>query len=92
MSYKEVYDDWEYLFDISPAYDMTGGYGDQHDLKLMLNSPTKKQAETCLKIQIEYWFQVGPEDMRNDGFQYLVETYPRITDIMEKYYIDEPKW
>lgn len=92
MSYKEVYEDWDYLFDISPAYDMTGGYEDQNDLKLMLTNPTKKQAEECLKGQIYYWFQVGPEDIRNCGFQSLVESYPRIIDIMEKYYIDEPHW
>lgn len=92
MSYAEVYKDWKYLFDISPAYDMTGGYEDQYDLAKMLENPTKKQAEECMKNQIDYWFQVGPEDFEFKNWDRLKEDFPEVDEIREKYYIDEPNW
>ena len=92
MSYASVYKDWKYLFDISPAYDMTGGYEDQYDLQRMLENPTKKQAEACMRNQIDYWFQAGPEDFEYKNWERLKEDYPKVDNIREEYYIDEPNW
>lgn len=61
MTYKEVYRDWSYLWNIGPAYDMTGGYVDQEDLRILLSNPSKVTARDLLINQIEYWFEVGPD-------------------------------
>lgn len=62
MKYEQALADWQYLWKISPAYDMTGGYEDQCDLERMLMTPTKRMAAKCLSSQVEYWFQAGPTD------------------------------
>ena len=67
-SYMQALRDHQYLWNIGPAYDMTGGYTDQEDLELLLKSPTKTTARKCLVRQIVYWFQVGPELDADVGF------------------------
>ena len=91
MSYKQTYEDHKYLFGIGAASDMTGGYVDSHDLDAMLKTPTKKMAEFCLYRQITYWFQVGTEeggDHSNMSSLQLVEEFPKIRDIAERYDCD----
>jgi len=89
MKYEEVYEDWEYLWGIGPADDMTGGYVDQEDLDKLLKKPTKATAKACLLCQIGYWFQVGPDMGNAEGAEIaqLTEQHPRITEIAEKYAI-----
>ncbi len=86
MTYEEVYKDWKYLWDIAPANDMTGGYVDQDDLNRMLKSPTKKTAVYCMKRQMEYWFQAGPDGFEvSRDYKALCEEFPRIEQIRIKY-------
>ena len=61
MTYDQAFKDRQYLWSISPAWDMTGGYVDQRDLEEMFRSPTKATAKVCLCRQIRYWFSMGPE-------------------------------
>ena len=70
-TYEIVKADHEYLWSISPAYDMTGGYVDQGDLAKLLDNPTKATARECLVNQINYWFEVGPEHHGPTGDWYL---------------------
>lgn len=60
VTYDQAKADHAYLWGISPAYDMTGGYEDQNDLRRMLEKPTKATARACYVDQIVYWFSVGP--------------------------------
>ncbi len=86
MTYEEVYRDWEYLWNIAPANDMTGAYEDQHDLAELLKAPTKATAKRCLLQQIDYWFQTGPDNTQGQiHSQELFMSDPRVKDIYEKY-------
>lgn len=101
VSYEQAYSDWEYLFSIGTAYDMTGGYVDQEDLKRLLKSPTKKTARDCLVEQIRYWFQVGIDAAARDSYEFchlvsdrnwnsiapLLDVDERIKEIHERYNI-----
>ncbi len=88
MSYQQAFEDHKYLFDIGPASDMTGGYVDSEDLGILLKSPTKKTAKECLVRQIEYWFQAGVEDAAGKSAKDLVEEFPEIEEIAERYFCD----
>ena len=92
MKYEEVYEDWFYLFEnIAVANDMTGGYEDAYDLNALLKSPTKATAKRCLLRQIDYWFTAGIEfNDKHCGKTVfdLIDEYPKIKDIAEKYKID----
>ena len=59
--YNDARRDHKILWDIAPAYDMSGGYVDQDDLARLLESPTKKTAADCLEAQICHWLHVGPD-------------------------------
>ena len=91
MKYEDVLADWEYLWSIGPAQDMTGGYVDSSDLERLLYSPTKKTARYCLESQITYWFQIGPDtsgqkQFEGDGdYQYWIDKDPRVKEIYERY-------
>lgn len=101
ISYEQAYSDWEYLFSIGCAYDMTGGYVDQEDLKKLLKSPTKKTARDCLVNQIIYWFQVGIDTAANDSYEFchlvsnvnrnsikpLIDADERVYEIYDRYNI-----
>ena len=84
-NYDQAFSDHQFLFGIGPASDMTGGYVDQDDLAKMLASPTKATATKCLEDQIEYWFQVGPEDGRS--LDALMLEFPEMAEIKERYSI-----
>lgn len=93
MKYEEIKEDWEYLWAIGPANDMTGGYVDQEDLQKLLDNPTKATAKICLKNQMEYWFSVGVEPKHRysntgDDPHIYEDKYPRIREIAEKYKFD----
>lgn len=60
MTYEQAFKDWETLWSIGPAEDMTGAYVDQEDLDRLLRSPNKRTAAHCLERQIDYWFEKGP--------------------------------
>lgn len=82
MSYAQAYADWSYLWETyGPASDMTGAYVDQDDLAALLKSPTKNTAEKCLKRQIDYWFDVGPDD----GSTAPDPSDERLIEIAERY-------
>ena len=90
MTYKEVKADWEYLWSIGPANDMTGGYVYQEDLEKLLKNPTKATAKSCMISQIEYWFQAGIEPKKRGGNigdspQIYENKFPRIKEIAKKY-------
>lgn len=86
MKYEDVYADWKYLWSIAPANDMTGGYVDQDDLKRLLKSPSKKTATYCLKRQMEYWFQAGPDGFEcGRDYEGLCEQHENIETIRVKY-------
>lgn len=82
LSYEQAFKDWQYLWDIDCAYDMTGGYVDQEDLKKLLCNPTKTTATKCLKSQIVYWFQVGTES-KGAASNFISD--PIVADIAERY-------
>lgn len=93
MTYEEVFKDWDYLWSISAADDMTGAYVDQEDLDRLLRNPTKKVAKECMLSQIYYWFQKGPD--RNDvpeSYSELIDDYPRVETIREKYGAEVGYW
>jgi len=83
MKYEEARADWEYLWGIGSAQDMTGGYVDQGDLDLMLKSPTKRTATKVFCSQIDYWFQVGPDMSPGKSFppEHYIATDPRVKEI-----------
>ena len=61
--YNQAFSDHSYLWnEYGPAEDMTGGYVDSEDLDRLLKSPTRKTATACLTSQIDYWFQIGPDE------------------------------
>jgi hypothetical protein len=81
-AYEQALKDWQYLWDIDPAYDMTGGYVDQDDLDALLHNPTKTTAKNCLISQIYYWFEVGTESKGSaDNFM----SDPIVAEIFERY-------
>lgn len=86
MTYEEVLKDWDYLWSISAADDMTGAYADQEDLDRMLRNLTKTMAKRFMVSQIDYWFQSGP-DRHNEprGYFELVQEYEELETIREKY-------
>ena len=96
IKYEQAFSDWEYLWDIAPACDMTGAYVDQGDLDDLLRKPMKATARDCLSKQIEYWFSAGPDNY--DGkipastFDELVEMYPDIIEIMERHFISSAEF
>lgn len=62
ITHEQAYFDRQYLWKtFGPARDMTGGYVDQDDLEALLRRPTKEEAARCLRSQITYWFEVGPD-------------------------------
>ena len=86
ITYEQAYADHAYLWDIAPAYDMTGGYVDQNDLTTLLRSPTKATARDCLCDQIEYWFQRGCDDAdRISDWKTLIGDYPKLVDIAQRH-------
>lgn len=92
MKYEQVFKDWEYLWAIAPAEDMTGGYVDQEDLDKLLRNPTKRVAASCLKGQIDHWFSAGPS--AEDGpwnYSELAAEYPKLLEIAERHRA-EPNW
>lgn len=93
-TYEQVRKQWETLWKIGQADDMTGGYVDQNDLEKLLKNPTKQTAKKCMESQIEYWLDSGTEEKPISGGDYtlemLIEEYPQIRKIAEDYgYIDE---
>lgn len=82
-SYDQVRADWEKLWSIDMASDMTGGYVDQEDLDRMLKTPTKKMAAKCMTDQINYWFQTGTESCGSS--QQFIDSDPDVRDIAERY-------
>ena len=89
MTYKQYFEDWDYLFSkIGVANDMTGGYVDSQDLDVLLESPSKATAKGCLSRQIDYWFQSGIEysnEHKGKSIYDLVEEFPKINDIAERH-------
>lgn len=89
MTYKQYFEDWDYLFNkIDVADDMTGGYVDSQDLDVLLKSPSKATAKNCLSRQIDYWFQAGiqySKEHKGKSIYDLVEEFPKINDIAERH-------
>lgn len=90
MKYEDMKSDWEYLWNIGPANDMTSGYVDQEDLQRLIDSPSKTTAKKCLLNQMNYWFTVGVEPRNRssnsgDDPHIFEKDYPRIPEIAEKY-------
>lgn len=99
MKHEEIYNDHQFLWRISPADDMSGGYVDQDDLDDLLKNPTKATAKRCLLRQIQHWIEDGIED--NEGkyqstgsfttFAEIVKDYPEVQEIADKYNL-ESNW
>ena len=88
ISYEQAREDREYLWSISPAYDMTGGYVDQDDLQRLLENPTKATARDCYRRQINYWFERGPQEGDRSG---EIPWYDaRVVEIAERHCIATP--
>lgn len=87
MNYAQAYKDHKYLWSIGPAVDMTGSYVDQEDLARMLETPTKAMAAQCLCSQIEYWFDVGPDNGKDRAMNVgeLIRTNERVREIAERH-------
>lgn len=87
MTYEQAYQDWEYLWSIAPAHDMTGSYVDQEDLAKLLKKPTKKTAKECLCAQIDYWFQAGPDIEKRSGgnSSEYIENDLKVKEIAERH-------
>lgn len=92
MSYKEYFEDWDYLFNkVGIANDMTGGYVDQEDLDRLLKNPRKATAKSCLSRQIDYWFSSGIEhctEHAGKSIYDLIEEFPKIEELAEKHCAD----
>ena len=84
MDYNQAHKDHSYLWNIGPADDMTGAYVDQEDLKMLLDSPSKRTATKCLVRQINYWFQAGP-DASNRNSQHYFENDYEVRQIAERH-------
>lgn len=80
ITYEQARADHEYLWAISSAGDMTGGYVDQHDLKLLLESPTKATARRCYCAQIDHWFAVPFDDGRTTSAKQIAAN-PKVREI-----------
>ena len=89
MRYEQALKDWDYLWSIAPAYDMTGNYEDQRDLDDLLRCPTRRTATVCLERQIAYWFSVGPD--RADASTGIPWDDPKVIEIAERHLIATPK-
>lgn len=106
MTYEQAYKDHCYLWNTyGSAYDMTGGYGDQRDLTILLKKPSKRTAKECLVHQIHYWFQVGIDyndyihsdsnltmsslSHGSSGIPQEAIDDPKVQEIAERHYIDE---
>jgi len=89
MTYEQALKDWQYLWSIGAAYDMTGGYVDQCDLEKLLLNPTKKTAKDCLCNQISYWFNVGPDlsPGRDKPASHFIESDTKVREIAERHFI-----
>jgi len=90
MTYEQVLKDWQVLFeDIGMARDMTGGYVESEDLIKLLKSPSRATAKDCLKRQIKYWLEKGPDfNFINGGvktYQEICEEYPIVRKIENRY-------
>ena len=74
-TYGEVFSDWERLWSIAPANDMTGAYVDQ------------RTAKDCLNRQIHHWFEAGVESGGETGIpaSEVILRHPEIEDIAVKY-------
>ncbi len=96
ISYEQARKDHEYLWNIGPADDMTGGYVDQEDLGTLLKKPTKATAKDCYCNQISYWFSNGIETHRRErgGRSYgdLVLEYPELREIEDRHSITNIPW
>lgn len=77
--------DHTYLWSISPAADMTGGYEDQQDLAQLLANPTKAVAIRCLVRQIDYWFEKGTDDGGKDQVADLLRSDMEVRSIYERH-------
>lgn len=85
-TYEQVLRQWETLWAIAPADDMTGGYVDQDDLYALLHSPSKTTARKCLESQIRYWFQAGPaKEDRMPTVAQIIQDNPAVREIAEDY-------
>lgn len=84
-TYAEARADHEYLWGISPAADMTGGYVDQEDLDRLLKSPTQATARDCYISQIDYWFQEGPQEGGHAERDRLMDEDVRVQEIHSRY-------
>ena len=84
LTYDQAYADHKFLWNISPASDMTGGYEDQRDLYKLLEKPTKLTARKCLQKQIEYWFTVGLEYSKKT-YSEIIKDNPKVEDILWRY-------
>lgn len=82
-SYDQVRADWEKLWSIDSAHDMTGGYVDSEDLERMLKTPTKKMAASCMTRQIDHWFSVGTESCGPS--EHFINSDSEVRDIAERY-------
>ena len=90
MTFDQARDDHVYLWQTyGAAYDMTGGYVDQHDLWRLLENPSKTTARKCYEDQIQYWFESGCDEMafRPDSIDW---TDSMIREIAERHGIDQP--
>ena len=83
VTYQQAFVDHKILWSIDAASDMTGGYVDQDDLRLLLANPTRDMARDCLERQIRYWLQMGTEDGRS--YEQLVREFPALQEIKERY-------
>ncbi len=82
-TYEQALKDHEYLWkEYAPASDMTGGYVDSDDLERLLHDPNKVTARECLKSQIAYWFQIGPDQQIYIGEAW--KTDPEVKEIAER--------
>ena len=69
-TYESARRDHEYLWNTyGPAYDMTGAYVFQEDLRKLLEKPTKACARQCYIRQIVYWFQAGPDGTESEDWK-----------------------
>lgn len=87
MKYEQAKSGHDYLWSTyGEAYDMTGGYVDQDDLKKMLASPTKATAARCLCSQIAYWFSSGYSTTCIER-NVIPMNDPKVCDIAERHFI-----
>ena len=88
MTYAQARADHEYLWtNYGEAEDMTGAFVEGEKYQQLLRNPTKANAARHYALQIEYWFQAGPD--KSHGATRSFKTDPEVRRIAARYLCED---